>query len=1394
MSILYMDYIGNSDEKPLGDVEHIWWRFEFQDSVGNLPHIHALIWLRDGEALDITRDRIRGSILELIRPEEVDPLIQEGLLSCAEEVMDVKALASRLLVHICNSRCKRRVGMNDGELVCRVTDNERESPNPRVHCTRTIHVDHSDAAVKLLSDVGLFQFNELTQTFEPVVDVLIATKHYPPAHNSEGIISACNGRLFTLAKSNDNLKEATGYLSCRYLAKYLALVDENNRVYIGSMSHECNKVGLEKVELHNTKITSSSIQEAKRDAARHDRKNPTGRAISHMEMLCVVLGYDQVYTNLQFVHVPMVPLEERPAFDRKLPFVRLKEEGVLPEHVLPDRPQDLDGADVVASYKVRNLELDDNLPLWRQVSTVESLILCDQCLSPQTVDAITLFGIRPPELRFVRQPRLYFRWFYRDTQRKKPTFKQALDTQREAANRDLKQSYWVDGSDCRVYMRPSVAREILVYLNEGDQTGGRRPHESFYSFDMQEDTSIPAVGTRRQTVSGESAPPENPWAETNELFQTLCSYLENPPRSSRSPFNRATDRCKDMITHFVGPAQSGRCAEPPIIWYNSVKPTQAGRWLIHILLSMGEFDCETNLLGHGDMVENFVRAGLISEDRSHREEDIKNLTARYITEQLVFLPGGAKQFDRHAVAAYNVLRCALIEGGLPLGGMPATLYTHIVAEQDRKSRAHILSGQKFLATTILRDLGKARMMSLPTNIDDVVEASPASPLNWRAELKRVPGQSKESFEEQKLAISLATQQLNKYQFDTTTQTKSVLIVGGPGTGKTTCLQAIGLLSMSRGLNTGLGTVMSERSKQLGGQHLSKWFLIPVNERATPGRLAELAIARLVRDPKQLALLRSLDVFLIDEFGQVSAETIAVMDIILRRVRDSTDFMGGVLVFANLDECQLRPVRGLPPLLSPHILTSFEFCALDYSVRAAHDPHLRRIIEITRMPKRLRTQQVRQEFKNLIVTKCTFVDSWNDPRLDVDLLRMLAKNRARKDAEQRLLTKVKARYHDSILCARAIDFESSTESNWVEATSATTRLLSRHVKEPERLYFYPGAVYEITFNRDDQFSQSQLAVLAEMPSMEDVNELRSVSVYVAPEGTKAIPVNLVTEDDFVRHGFCKRSIGTAPEHSKYIGLGILGKRHQFGLRHRLAATIHAGMGQDLPALVTCVTGDDMYHLFQREQVVVLLSRTHYAKDIIFVGDPDETAEALASMLDKDGPYSEYMEYLVRKLVHRSPEQAPSIDLATRHPYYAMNVDVPNGNTGFCYLMVSMAKGSEGKVTYIGQMPNLVARFEKHKRGAGPSATADPGLKPWAILAYVSGFEGADVAGRMYLERLWQVTRDRTNAKRRRQNMSSLDANEVANLGKEIIERQLYRSCHELADKNLVFVRCGMFQKS
>ena len=59
-------------------------------------------------------------------------------------------------------------------------------------------------------------------------------------------------------------------------------------------------------------------------------------------------------------------------------------------------------------------------------------------------------------------------------------------------------------------------------------------------------------------------------------------------------------------------------------------------------------------------------------------------------------------------------------------------------------------------------------------------------------------------------------------------------------------------------------------------------------------MAEIAIVKLLRMPKKLNVLRSLNILFIDEIGQVSAELLSVLDIILRRIRDSNIFMGGVI--------------------------------------------------------------------------------------------------------------------------------------------------------------------------------------------------------------------------------------------------------------------------------------------------------------------------------------------------------------------------------------------------------------------------------------------------------------------------------------------------------------------
>ena len=52
--------------------------------------------------------------------------------------------------------------------------------------------------------------------------------------------------------------------------------------------------------MKNTKITSNFINEKKADRDRRNKNNPRGRAISIMKMLCVILGFDQVFTDINF--------------------------------------------------------------------------------------------------------------------------------------------------------------------------------------------------------------------------------------------------------------------------------------------------------------------------------------------------------------------------------------------------------------------------------------------------------------------------------------------------------------------------------------------------------------------------------------------------------------------------------------------------------------------------------------------------------------------------------------------------------------------------------------------------------------------------------------------------------------------------------------------------------------------------------------------------------------------------------------------------------------------------------------------------------------------------------------------------------------------------------------
>ena len=116
-----------------------------------------------------------------------------------------------------------------------------------------------------------------------------------------------------------------------------------------------------------------------------------------MEMLHHMLKYHEIITDLEFVTVPTTPLEFSSG-------VQLENSTAVPT----DRSSD--GAHA-GSVSV-DIQMRNNLPGWRQNSENEMRIYQELTQSKVSIDKITAFSLRPPELRnLFNKTGQYFQWF-----------------------------------------------------------------------------------------------------------------------------------------------------------------------------------------------------------------------------------------------------------------------------------------------------------------------------------------------------------------------------------------------------------------------------------------------------------------------------------------------------------------------------------------------------------------------------------------------------------------------------------------------------------------------------------------------------------------------------------------------------------------------------------------------------------------------------------------------------------------------------------------------------------------------------------------------------------------------------------------------------------------------
>ena len=258
------------------------------------------------------------------------------------------------------------------------------------------------------------------------------------------------------------------------------------------------------------------------------------------------------------------------------------------------------------------------------------------------------------------------------------------------------------------------------------------------------------------------------------------------------------------------------------------------------------------------------------------------------------------------------------------------------------------------------------------------------------------------------------------------------------------------------------SLLGVRANALGGIHLHQLFCLPVDDKLqlSPFKCAEIALEKIRRKLNSLHILLTMDVLFIDELGQKSAQQIATIDIIMRKLRNSQLPFGGILIIGSMDHTQIQPINQLPFLTSSMVLTSFQAIKLQHSVRAHGDVDFQRLQELTRKcPYELRQSiELKNEFFELAGRILTFVPNWRDNRISPNMMRAFSRIRPAQNALNEYRESIKQLLDNEskiyrIAHSRDSQRTRSTNAEYNGASENSIKALNKALKEPSQIVFF-----------------------------------------------------------------------------------------------------------------------------------------------------------------------------------------------------------------------------------------------------------------------------------------------------------------------------------------------------
>lgn len=93
-------------------------------------------------------------------------------------------------------------------------------------------------------------------------------------------------------------------------------------------------------------------------------------------------------------------------------------------------------------------------------------------------------------------------------------------------------------------------------------------------------------------------------------------------------------------------------------------------------------------------------------------------------------------------------------------------------------------------------------------------------------------------------------------------------------------------------------------------------------------------------PTKWHFIQTLDILFPDEFENIPAEIINMLEKVFCYTRKNSTYMDRISIIATSDHRQIRPIKSKPALMSTLVVKNYQMKSLVYSVRARTDGNLR----------------------------------------------------------------------------------------------------------------------------------------------------------------------------------------------------------------------------------------------------------------------------------------------------------------------------------------------------------------------------------------------------------------------------------------------------------------------